>query len=196
MDLKLEDVSEEDRGVLSPCGIACLGCDTHLGEGIEAAKCVKEIWEGSNMIDTASVLRLNPDDVKTVFKVLEVVIKSGEQGKCPGCFVGSPMSQFCGIAQCVKSKGYWTCAECSEYDPNSDSPCPHVNPSPMPMADKGSMTKMICKRYGKDTVNNLQKCRDIGYQAFINEVKKKVENGWRTWKIISDEMVFTNAMKK
>ena len=46
MSLKLEEVNDEDRGLLSPCGILCLGCDTHLGEGIEAAKKLVDIWEG------------------------------------------------------------------------------------------------------------------------------------------------------
>ena len=41
----------------------------------------------------------------------------------------------------------------------------------------------------------LKKCREIGYLAFIEEAKEKVANGWRTWQIISKDMVFTNAMK-
>ncbi|MFX1273468.1 MAG: DUF3795 domain-containing protein [Promethearchaeota archaeon] len=195
MNLKLEDVKEEDRGVLSPCGIACLGCDSHVGEGIEAAKKLKAIWEGSNLLDTAMVIRLNPNDVETTLKVIDNVIKS-DQGKCPGCFIGSPMSQFCGIAQCVKSKDFWTCAECNEYDVDSETPCPQVTPNTMPMADKGTMTQLLCSRYDRDTVNNLKKCREIGYTAFIEELKKKVNNGWRTWQVISNEMVFTNTMKK
>ena len=196
MNLKLADVKEIDRGVLSPCGITCIGCDTYVGEGIEAAKKLKDIWEGSNLIDTAMVLRLDPEEVKSAFKVLNTVIRSGEQGKCPGCYLGSPMSNFCSIAQCVKSNNFWTCAECDEYDVNSESPCPHINPNPMPMADKGTMTKLLCSRYNKDTVNNLKRCREIGYPAFIEEIKKKVNNGWRTWQVISKEMVFTKAMKK
>jgi len=50
--------------------------------------------------------------------------------------------------------------------------------------------------YNRDTCNNLKKCREIGYKAFIKEAREKVENGWRTWQVISDEMVFTKVMKK
>ena len=42
----------------------------------------------------------------------------------------------------------------------------------------------------------ISECQEIGYDSFIKEVKEKVANGWRTWQIISDEMVFTDAMKK
>jgi len=196
MDLSLNDLKLEDRGILSPCGIACLGCDNHIGESLLAAKKLKTIWEGHNFLDTAIVMRLNPEDIKTSIKVLDSVIKSGEQGLCPGCSAGSPISKFCGIAQCVKSKGFWTCAECSDYKFDSETPCPYLSPNPIPMADKGLMMQLICTRYNKDTIKNLKKCKEIGYSAFIEELKEKVRNGWRTWQVISNKMVFTDAMKK
>lgn len=197
MSLKLEEVNDEDRGLLSPCGILCLGCDTHLGEGIEAAKKLVDIWEGWNMLDVGPVFGLNAKVIKTTLKTLKNFIKMSSRGNCPGCFVNQgPPSSMCAIANCVKSKGYWTCAECDEYNPESETPCPHVKESPMPMVDKGQMSKMLCTRYSKDTIKNLKKCREIGYLEFIKEAKEKVAKGWRTWQIISDEMVITNAMKK
>ena len=197
MSLKLEKVKEEDRGILSPCGILCLGCDTHLGEGIEAAKKVVDVWEGWNMLDVGPVLGLNEKGIKTTIKIMKKYIKMGKMGLCPGCFNNQePPSAICGIANCVKSKGYWTCAECDEFDPESETPCPNINKDAMPIADKGQMSKMICARYSRDTVQNLKKCREIGYEVFIKEAKEKVEKGWRTWQIISDEMVFSDAMKK
>ncbi|MBD3340044.1 MAG: DUF3795 domain-containing protein [Candidatus Lokiarchaeota archaeon] len=130
-------------------------------------------------------------------KTLKKYVKSSNRGTCPGCFVNQgPPSSFCGIAKCVKSKGYWTCAECNDFDPSSESPCPYIEENPMPMADKGQMSKLICTRYNKNTIKNLKRCQEIGYVEFIKEAKEKVENGWRTWQVISDEMVFTNAMKK
>lgn len=197
MSLKLEDINDEDRGLLSPCGILCLACDSHLGEGIDAAKKLVDIWEGWNLLDVGPALGLNAKGIKTTLKILKKYIKMGVQGKCPGCFVNQePPSAICGIANCVKSKGYWTCAECDEYDPESETPCPHINKDSMPIADKGQWTKMICTRYSKDTNNNLKSCREVGYPEFIKEAKEKVAKGWRTWQIISDEMVITNAFKK
>ena len=197
MSLKLEEVEEENRGLLSPCGILCLGCDTHLGEGIEAAKNIVDIWEGWNLLDVGPALGLNEKGIRTTLKTLKKYIKMNKRGNCPGCFNNQgPPSAICGIANCVKSKRYWTCAECGEYDPESETPCPNINKDAMPIADKGQMSKMICARYSRDTAKNLKKCREIGYLAFIKEAKDRVANGWRTWQIISDELVFTDAMKK
>ena len=102
---------------------------------------------------------------------------------------------MCAIAKCVKSKGYWTCAECDEYDPDSLSPCPHRDPAPMPMASRAGMSELICKRYAGTTAANLQRCREIGYAAFVEEAKEKVNQGYRTWQVISPEMVFSESMK-
>ncbi len=197
MSLKLEEIEEEARGLLSPCGILCIGCDTYLGESVELVKKLKEIWEGWNILDVAPVLGFNTKDIKATFKTLNFYIESAnKQGKCPGCYNGGGPSKICGIANCVKSKDFWTCAECDDYNPESETPCPNGNPSPMPMGNSKEMMKMICKRYSKDNNNNLKRCREIGYAAFIKEAKEKVKNGWRTWQVISDEMVFTNSMKR
>lgn len=197
LSLKLDDIKEEDRGILSPCGILCLGCDGHMGEGIEAAKKLLSIWEGFNFLDVGQVMGLNAKQIKTTLKTLKKYVRMEKRGKCPGCFVNTgPPSTICGIANCVKSKGYWTCAECDEYNPESKTPCPYIDEDVMPMADKGQMSKMICTRYNRNTGNNLKRCREIGYSAFIKEAIEKVTKGWRTWQVISDEMVFTNAMKK
>ncbi|MFX1571121.1 MAG: DUF3795 domain-containing protein [Promethearchaeota archaeon] len=196
MKLELKDVREEDRGILAPCGIICLGCDTYLGESLEAAKKLKSIWEGGNLIDASITIGLNPNDIKMTLEILSQYIEKTDREKCPGCFKGGFASQFCGIAKCIKSKGYWSCAECEDYDPMAEKPCPNEGSAPVPMADPGKMTSLICTRYSKDTCNNLKRCREIGYNAFIKEIKEKVKNGWRTWQVVSDEMVFTNTMKK
>jgi len=194
MSLKLDEVKEEDRGILAPCGILCAGCDSHLGEGIEAAKKLYEIWKGSNMEDTGPLFGMK--EIEVTLKTLKKYIESEERGKCPGCFLGGGPSSICGIAKCVRSKEYWTCAECKDFNKESETPCPHITPSPMPMADKGSMMELICKRYNRDNISNLKKCCEIGYNNFIEQAKEKIANGWRTWQVISEEKVFTEAMKK
>ena len=196
MSLKLDDVKDEDRWMLSPCGILCIGCDNNTGESLEAAKKLVEVWEGWNMLDVGPLLGFSSKGIKSTLKTLKKFIQANKQGKCPGCYVGGGPSKICGIAQCVKSKGYWTCAECDDYNPDSDTPCPHITPNPVPMADSGSMMKLICARYSRDVVENLKMCREIGYNEFIKNAKEKVANGWRTWQIISKDMVITNATKK
>ncbi len=196
MDLKLQDVNEEDRGILSPCGILCIGCDTHVGEGVNTAKALVEIWDGWNMADVGPLLGLNLKGINTTLNTLKKYVNMSKGGNCPGCFKGGGPSQVCGIANCVKAKGFWTCAECEDYDVDAENHCPHINKDQNPITDKGSMMNIICKRYSGDTVNNIKKCREIGYNAFIEEAKEKVSNGWRTWQIISKENFFTEATKK
>ena len=189
----MEDVKEEDRGILAPCGILCLGCDNYLGEGVEAAKKVVEIWEGWNMEDVGPVLGLGSKAIRTTLKTLNKYIDMNKRGNCPGCSLGAPMASACGIALCVKSKGYWTCAECEDYNPDSSNPCPHIKEESLPTSDSGKMMKIICLRYSGDNIVNLKRCREIGYSEFIKEAKEKVKNGWRTWNIISNDKVFTKT---
>ncbi|MFX1464022.1 MAG: DUF3795 domain-containing protein [Promethearchaeota archaeon] len=196
MNLKLKNVKKEDRGTLAPCGIICLGCDTHTGESLAAAKKLKSIWEGGNIKDSGVIIGLNPEDLDVALKTLNKYIEASDKGSCPGCFIGGFASEFCSISKCVKSKGYWTCAECEDYNPEAEDPCPHDEPNPIPMGDKAQTTRMICRRYSNDTCNNLKRSREIGYNALIKEIKDKVANGWRTWQVVSDEMVFTTAIKK
>jgi hypothetical protein len=102
---------------------------------------------------------------------------------------------MCGISKCVEEKGFWTCAECEDYDPDAEAPCPHMDPAPMPMMSRGIMTGLICRRYSKTTTANLKRCREIGYAAFIEETRQKLADGYRTWQVISPEMVITESMK-
>ena len=196
MSLKLNEIKNDDKGTLAPCGILCLGCDTHTGESLEAAKTLKEIWEGMNIEDIGPFTGLNLKEIQATFKTLDKYIKANKKGSCPGCFVGGGPSQICGIANCVKSKGFWTCAECEEYKSELDIPCPHVKKVKVPMTDKGSMMGLICMRYNRDNVQNLIKCREIGYSEFIKEAKKKVADGWRTWQVISKEKIFSGNENK
>jgi hypothetical protein len=50
---------------------------------------------------------------------------------------------------------------------------------------------VISRRYSRNNLENLKRCREIGYPAFVEEVTKKVEGGWRTWQVISRERLFT-----
>jgi len=196
INLKLNNIEEKDRGVLSPCGVLCLGCDSYVGEALEAAQKLQAIWDGWNILDIGSLLGLNPKGIQTTLKTLKLFIKVNKNGNCPGCFKGAKASSICGISNCVRNKGYWTCAECDDYNPDSETPCPHINQKQNFITDKGQMMKLMCHRYNEDLNNNLKRCREIGYEQFIKEAKEKVSNGWRTWQIINKDMVFTNALKR
>lgn len=194
MKLTLNDVNEEDRGVIAPCGIMCLGCDLHRDESLEAAKTIIKIWEGFNLPDVAVVVGLKAQEICNTLETLtEYVERRGEAGPCPGCFKGGGPSAMCSIAKCVKSKGYWTCAECEDFNPESEDPCPHSDTglTSISLGSRRETFALLCKRYSANNVENLRKCREMGYPAFIAETEEKVRTGWRTWQVISNEMLFT-----
>ena len=194
MKLTLNDVNEKDRGVIAPCGIMCLGCDLHRDESLEAAKTIIKIWEGFNLPDVAVVVGLKPEEVCNTLETLRKYVERREKaGPCPGCFKDGGPSAICSIAKCVNSKGYWTCAECEDFNPESEDPCPHSDTelTSMPLGSRRETFALICKRYCANNIENLRKCREIGYPAFIEETEEKVRAGWRTWQVISNEMLFT-----
>jgi len=194
MELTLDDVREEDRGVISACGIVCLGCDIHKDESLEAAKTVVKIWEGFNLEDVSAAFGLEPKEISSTLSTLKKFIKLREEtGPCPGCFKGGWPSEICAIAKCVRSKGYWTCAECEDYNTESTRPCPHIDSTSTLLESRGEMSATVCKRYNLNNLENLKRCREIGYSAFIKEIREKVGNGWRTWQVISDEMLFSKG---
>ena len=194
MKTTLNDVNEEDRGIIAPCGIICLGCDIHQDESLDAARTVIKIWQGFNLPDVAGAFRLEAQQIYNALETLRKWVETREKaGPCPGCFKGGGPSAVCGIAKCVKSKGYWTCAECEDFDLQSKDPCPHsdTDSASTLQGSRREAWSMVCKRYSSNNLENLRKCREIGYPAFIAETREKVRNGWRTWQIISNEMVFT-----
>ena len=66
MQVGLRDVPEGDRGILSPCGIVCLGCELYQEESLEAAKTLVKIWNGWNVEDTAGTIGLKVVEVSQV----------------------------------------------------------------------------------------------------------------------------------
>ena len=190
--LSLDDVKPEDRGILGPCGIVCLACDMHKDESLEAAKTLVKIWEGFNLPDVSAVLGLETREVEDTLNTLHKFIKmKEEEGICPGCFVGAiGPCKVCPVVSCAQSKGYWTCAECDEYSPDSEHPCSATDPEAMPLESQSAWFSIVCTRYNKNNIENLNRCREIGYPAFIAEIKENVEKGFRTWQVISKEKVF------
>jgi hypothetical protein len=193
VELALKDVNEEDRGVVAPCGIICLGCDGHQDESLQAAKRVIEIWEGMNLPDVSVLAGLKAQEIIDTLKTLkEYVDRKEKTGPCPGCFKDGGPSAFCSVAKCVKSKGYWTCAECEDCNLESEAPCPHSDTelASTPLGSRQQTSVLTRKRYNANNIENLKKCREIGYPAFIAETKEKVRTGWRTWQVISNETLF------
>ena len=202
MPINIEDVPLADRDVISPCGIICLGCDIRLEESLKAANVIVDVWEGWNMRDAAGIFGLTFTEVNQTLESLKKFIKNREEkGRCRGCYHGDCISSICAISQCVKLKGYLTCAECNEFDPGTDQICPHQDEQNAkiphnPMASRSQAFQLVTKRYGSSNIENLKRCQKIGYVTFINEMKEKVNSGWRTCRIIRPENVFRNFYLK
>jgi hypothetical protein len=192
MELSIEYVKEEDRGVLAPCGIICLGCEIYQNESLDAAKKVVDIWEGFNLVDVAQVFGMESEEVANALDTLKKFIRNREEaGPCQGCYSGKgPTPALCSLSNCAKSKGYWTCAECTDFGPYSTTPCPHADQSDMPLGSRDQTSAVVCERYSSDNLKNLERCREIGYTAFVSEIREKVDAGWRTWQVISEKRLF------
>ena len=170
------------------------GCDVCTNESVEAAKKIIEIWEGFNLADVPMLSGLTSQEILSTIDKLKKYVNHGEKNTLcvsRGCYASGGSIGRCPIWKCVKSKGYWTCAECEEYDVESKSPCPHPeeNFPGLPLSSRGVATELVCKRYASNNIENLKRCREIGYPAFVEEIKEKVEKGWRTWQVISKEMI-------
>jgi len=191
MKLSISDVMEADRGVLAPCGIACLGCELHLDESLAPAKSVLQIWDGFNYEDICGIFRIDAEEMAVTLKTLRKYIENRERsGPCRGCFHGEGMTpRICSISQCVRSRGYWSCAECRDFDATAESPCPHSDDSDLPLGSRDRAFALISKRYNGTNLDNLKKCREIGYAQFIEAMRSQVKKGWRTWNVISRERI-------
>ena len=156
------------------------------GESLEAVKDVVQIWEGFDLAGVAKAFDMDSREVRDALRTMKRFIQvRTEAGPCPGCFLGGSPFETCSILQCVQSKGYWTCAECGEFTGDPSNACPHSDASENPMGSRHRASKFICKRYRGTNVENLARCREIGYAAFVEEIKQRVAEGWRSWHVIA-----------
>ena len=146
-----------------------------------------------NLPDVSGLVGLKTQEIVDTLKTLrEYVGRKEKAGPCPGCFKDGGPSVMCSVAKCVKSKRYWTCAECEDFNLESVQPCPHSDTdlTSTLLGSRQQTSALIRKRYNANNIENLRKCGEIGYPAFIAETREKVRTGWRTWQVISNERLF------
>ena len=56
--------------------------------------------------------------------------------------------------------------------------------------------ELITKRYRGWNIENLERIREVGYRQFIDQMQEKVNTGFLTSDVISDEMIFTELFNK
>ena len=75
-----------------------------------------------------------------------------------------------------------TCADCAEFVGEVDKPCNNDEPL--------AIFRMISQRYSGWNLENLKRIKEIGTEAFLDEMEKKAANGFTTCDVISKEKVF------
>jgi len=186
-----DSISKEETYLIAPCGIYCGACDLFLRKGKKLAGELHEILDGFNILDVGKVLLgCKQEEIEIFLRLLKEYSNISE---CPGCSGGGSPNcpSHCPMKLCTKGKGYLTCAECDLM------PCEMTEKDfKNPLKSTPGMLALITKRYNHFNIDNLKRIREIGYRMFIDEMQKKVKNGFMTSAVISEEMVFTEVRHK
>ncbi|MHA1379772.1 MAG: DUF3795 domain-containing protein [Candidatus Helarchaeota archaeon] len=185
--MEKDKISEKETHLIAPCGIYCGACDSYLGKGKKLATELYKILDGFNLIDVGSlILGVDQTKIKNFLKLLK---KYGKSPQCNGCNGGGG-NPMCGMKICTKEKGILTCAECDLM------PCePTDEDRENPLFSKAGMLELISTRYSNWNIENLRRIKEIGYRKFIDEMEKKVKDGFLTSDVISNKKVFSQAIK-
>ena len=102
----------------------------------------------------------------------------------------APCGIYCGACDAFLGKGKELAKELHMM------PCkPSDTDKENPMMTR-AMLELISRRYQNWNIENLKKIKEIGYRKFIDEMEKKVKEGFMTSDVIGKDMVLTEVMKK
>ena len=124
-----------------------------------------------------------------IVEFLNILERWSEGEQCPGC-LGGGGNPACAIRTCARSRGFLTCAECESM------PCKRDAASENWLQDAAAFLELITQRYGDWNIMNLERIQEVGYRRFIDEMQEKVKSGFMTGDVITDEMLFTEVLKK
>jgi hypothetical protein len=173
--------------LIAPCGIYCGACDIMLGRSRELAREMYRIINGFNFADVGPFFMGTGQE--RIIDFLEILERWSKGEKCPGC-LGGGGNPACPVKTCTNDQGFLTCAECESM------PCKRDADNENWLQDAAAFLELISKRYDNWNIENLERIKEIGYRRFIDEMQEKVEDGFITSDVVTDEMLFTEAMKK
>ena len=179
------ELSENEKHLIAPCGIYCGACDILLGKSKNLAKEMYRILDGFNMADVGPLAM--GIERERVVDFLNILQNWSQGSKCPGCSPGGGIPS-CPVRACTQQRGFLTCAECDRM------PCNRLEEEPSPEA--AAFLRLVTKRYSNWNIGNLERIREVGYRRFVDEMQEKVRNGFLTSDVISHEMVVSEATKK
>ena len=153
------NVDGNERNLIGCCGIYCGACFAYRGDLSRKAAELRELLkrEKFNKIATAFEWIGSYRDFS---RWLSWLVRL----KCGGCQTGGG-NPFCAIRKCCRSRGYTSCADCPEM------PCKKLD--------------WITRRYKKWNLRNLEKIREVGYETWLNEMRKSVDEGFVTGDVIA-----------
>jgi hypothetical protein len=186
-NLDPNELAENEKGLIAPCGIYCGACDLLLGNSRNLAKELYRILNGFNMADIGALaMGIERERVADFLNILQ----NWSQGKkCLGCVPGGCFPgggiPSCPVRDCSQQRGFLTCAECDSM------PCNRSEEKPSPEA--AAFFGLVIKRYSNWNIGNLERIRKVGYRRFVDEMQEKVRNGFLTSDVISREMVVSKV---
>lgn len=185
--LHRDEVSDEEKSLIAPCGIYCGACDIFLGRSRELARELHRIMNGFNFADVGPFFM--GIERQQILAFLDMLEKWSQADRCPGCWSGGG-NPFCPVKACAQNQGFLACAECDRM------PC-HAGKGTD--AGEGQDTRfwmeLVTRRYARWNIDNLNRVREVGYRRFIDEMQEKVQSGFLTSDVISGEPVVTEAFK-
>jgi len=184
-NLERDKLTENEKCLIAPCGIYCGACDILLGNTRNLAKEMYRIMDGFNMADVGPLAM--GIERERIVDFLNILQKWSQASKCPGCLPGGGI-RSCPIRACLEQRGFLTCAECDMM------PCNRLQQGPS--AKAAAFFELVNRRYSNWNIRNLERIREIGYRRFVDEMQKKVRNGFLTSDVISRETVVREAMER
>jgi len=169
---------EERLKSIAVCGIYCGACPDRRGMIRQSAQSLRDLLEGWNIEDVAPFV-LPPGMNYPAFG--ELLSAMASRQPCDGCRGGG--NPICPIKLCAEKRGVVTCAECESFAGEIENPCGNE--------EARAIFSLISKRYSGWNLENLKKIKEVGLDAFMDEMDEKVSDGFITCDVISKEKIFS-----
>jgi len=168
---------EQQGGSIAVCGIYCGACPHFQGRIRESATALRDWLDGWNFDDIAAFILPPGMNYQTFREVLSAI---ANHEPCEGC--REQANPLCPVKLCAKSRNVTSCAECDDFTGDINAPCKNEEPL--------EIFRLISRRYSGWNLENLKRIREIGIEAFLAEMEKKISEGFSTCDVISREKVF------
>ena len=169
------ELTSEEKKLIGKCGIFCGACTVYWGLISKPGKEVRKALNDWNFSDVAHLLASG----EKYYYFKEMLNYFCDRLECKGCGSENTLVD-CPIHECCEEKGIFSCAECQEFKD-------HIQKGESCSND---FMKEVSKRYSHWNIENLKKINEIGYRKFLQQIRARVDKGFCTGDVISQEPVF------